>query len=579
MNKIYYIAVCLLFTALSAKISLYAQENVYISTDKEYYLAGESIWYSAYCLDGSGNHPGSYSKLSSIAYIEFHNPAGVVTTIKTGLIDGRGCGKFEIPFSFPTGNYSIVAYTKHSGGNSKGEYRGKIVTIFNTLTNERIKDMVEVVENDQDLKAITNYIPRRRSRDIEIEIGEKDSAAGKFIPVRIRNTGGKRISFNISVYHKDELSSLIGENGYDNTNLLDRKGEFEFTDETDYEGEVIKGRIRFRNNKGAPVNMSEKNVYMSAIGGIDDIYISKADSSGNITYYTGNIYGQRDLVFDVTGNKNITKISDAADTTLSCYVEIINKQYNHKPEKIPVLKISTELSEALSERSMKMQIAKRFEADTIFDLLKFRKNPLLGDVKPSVYNLDEYTRFPLMEEVVREFVKELRIRKFEGNSDFQVLITEGKNAFVYSEGYTLALLDGVPVRDHSKLVELDPLLVKQIVIYRRRFTLGSYMCDGIVEFNTYKGDMGGLKLTKNINIVNYKGVQYPLAFSGNAVSENKAYPNYNETIYWNPVADLKNNDTFEFRCLIPEYKGEFRIVIEGIDEKGGDIYSSAVFSL
>ena len=93
------------------------QERVYVSTDKDIYLAGEDVWYSLYCFDEkSGNH----SDLSDVAYLQFVSNDGVAVTVKGALIRGRGCGRFRIPMTLPTGNYSIVSYTKCDGGDIRG---------------------------------------------------------------------------------------------------------------------------------------------------------------------------------------------------------------------------------------------------------------------------------------------------------------------------------------------------------------------------------------------------------------------------------------------------------------------------
>lgn len=574
---------------------LSAQENVYVSTDKECYLAGESIWCSVYCLGTNNGNPASglstepagsdtagvsLSHVSSVAYLEFYSLEGLVGSIKVALIDGRGCGRFEIPFSIPTGNYSIVAFTRYNGGASIGEYNGKIVTIFNTLTSKRVKGGVEVLDKERDFTV--EGVRKINSKEVSVELPKKSFVPGEKALFRLHNLGEKATSLNISVYHLDRVTRLIGENGYNKSSLIERTGQFETTNELDYEGEMIHGRVYLKGNgKTKETFVAGKNVYMSAMGGgMDDIYVTASDSLGNIKYTTNNIYGQRDLVFDVVEEKGVASVpvESGADTSLTCYVEIINKAYKHTPADIPVLKISPALSGALSDRGANMQITKRFEADTLFDLLPIRSNPLLGGVTPFVYNLDEYTRFPVMEEVVREYVKELRIRKYEGNTDFQILWEEGKNSFVFSRGYTLALLDGVPVRNHALLAGFDPLLVKQIVIYPRQFVLGNYLYDGMVCFNTYKGNMGGIKLNRNMNIVNYKGVQHPLAFSGKGMEYGR-YPNYHETVYWNPIVNLKGGDSFEFDCVMPVYKGDFKIVIEGIDVAGEDIYYTVGFSV
>ena len=81
-----------------------------------------------------------------------------------------------------------------------------------------------------------------------------------------------------------------------------------------------------------------------------------------------------------------------------------------------------------------MQIAKRFEADTIFNLMEMRENSFMGNVQPQVYNLDEYTRFPVMEEVIREYVKDLRVRKEGKDTVLRILWDNRAKALVLLDG-------------------------------------------------------------------------------------------------------------------------------------------------
>ena len=85
--KFIYVAVISLFSFAG-----YAQERVYVSTDKECYVAGEDLWYSLYCKDEAG---GEYSQLSDVAYLQFVSNDGVAALHKGALIGGRGCGKFQ----------------------------------------------------------------------------------------------------------------------------------------------------------------------------------------------------------------------------------------------------------------------------------------------------------------------------------------------------------------------------------------------------------------------------------------------------------------------------------------------------
>ena len=393
---------------------------------------------------------------------------------------------------------------------------------------------------------------KERSNWLSLDVHTGDARNGA-VPVEVKNLSGKSASVSVSVYHLDELVGFAGEYGYDKSSLLSRKGDFEVTDDVDYAGEVIKVRI-------AGKDVKEKGVYMSAVGNTDDIYINTTNHKGEVVYYTSNIYGTRDLVLEVEG-----------DTSSAYSVEIVHPKAVHRSVPVPVLKMSSRMKDALEQRGMDMQIAKRFEADTIYSLMPMRENSFIGTVQPRSYRLDDYTRFPVMEEVIREYVKDLRVRKEGGETVMRLLWGTKARALV--------LLDGVPVTDHSVVVGLDPHLVEEIVLYSRRYVLNNRIYDGVVMFNTYKGDMAGVKFAKNVSIVNHRGVQYPLAFTGAQLPQMENYPNFNNTIYWNPVVEIAPEGTFSFNCIKPQYKGKFKLVIEGIDSNGEEVYTSTVFTI
>lgn len=559
MRKLVF-CILMLLSAVTAD-AVQAQERVYVATDKDCYVAGENLWCSVYCLDSSD---GACSSRSSVAFLEFHSRNGVESVIKVPLIEGRGCGRLQIPLDFATGNYSIVAYTRADGGNSVGEFRGKTITIFNTLTSGKVEGGVEVVDEDEEL-APRQWEAAQTPGKLAITLSDTLS---NMLPIGIENLSGEDMQLNVSVYHIDRLTRLLGTGGYNNNSLLQRTGDFERTSTLDYAGEVIRARILPKDGRAANHQGGGMYVYMSAMGNTDDLYISNVDKSGHVTYYTNNISGKRDLVFEVV------------DGDMGAYnVEIVDTAYRHVPAEIPVLKISSRMREPLQERGMNMQIAKRFEEAMQFDLMDMRINSFYGAVEPVVFNLDDYTRFPVMEEVVREYVTNLRIRKVDGRRVFKVLWQSSEAGYKISSGKVLVLLDGVPVEDHSKVIDMDPHLVRQIVIYPRKFVLNYFVFDGIVKFNTYKEDLGGVKLGENVAVLNHDGVQYPLAFTAGKVAGDYSYPNYNNTVYWNPLVSLRSGGRFGFNCILPAYRGEFRIVVEGIDGSGEEIYRTATFKI
>ena len=536
--------ICILALLICSWSLLSGQERVYVSTDKDVYVVGEDIWYSVHCID---DESGSYSNLSDVAYLQFVSNDGVESTAKAALIRGRGCGRFRIPMTLPTGNYSIVSYTKCDGGDAQGEFNGKIISVFNTAATTKVKDGV-VKGNGV---GAGNFVPETKG-DIRIDVGAPGDG---IVPIKIENVGKEGVDICVSVFHLDELEKMSG--SYNTTSLLERKGDFGKVEEVDYAGEIVTVQVEGKDGS----SMAGRYVYMSAMGNTDDVYINKVREDGTVVYHTGNIMGQRDLVFEVEGY--------ASDLSSEPAVKIKEGEYARIVPQIPPLEIVPEMESALVERGRRMQISRRFDADTLWEMCQKKDNSFFGNTSPLVYNLDDYTRFQNLEEVLREYVDFVRVRRNGGVEEIKVLWE--------SQTKCLALLDGIPVSEHSVILGIDQHLIKQIVVYPKRYMLNHIMYDGVVNFITYKGDMAGVRLPRNVSIVEFDGVSWPQAFLGIKAASEKGYPNFLSTIYWNPIVEIPANGEFEFKCVLPQYEGKFKVVIEGLTENGSEVYSSHIF--
>jgi hypothetical protein len=118
------------------------------------------------------------------------------------------------------------------------------------------------------------------------------------------------------------------------------------------------------------------------------------------------------------------------------------------------------------------------------------------------YLLDDYVRFPTLEEVFREYVLEVRISKIRNEYHFAVINTPFR---LYFNEEPLILLDGVPVFDYKKLMAIDPLKIKKMEVVARKYYYGSLVCNGIVSLFSYDGDLGGYTLHPNALLMEYEG--------------------------------------------------------------------------
>jgi hypothetical protein len=120
------------------------------------------------------------------------------------------------------------------------------------------------------------------------------------------------------------------------------------------------------------------------------------------------------------------------------------------------------------------------------------------------YLLDEYVRFPSMEEVITEIIPDVRIKRENGTQFLQVLNTPFK---VFFNQQALLMVDGVPITNAKEILEADPLRIRCIDVISRRYMMGFTEFPGIVHFKSYKNDLAGLTTNDNTLITGFSGIQ------------------------------------------------------------------------
>lgn len=550
------IHILLLFSLLFSVQIMYGQtrirERVYISTDREVYVAGDAVWLSAFCVDASTGHLSTFSKT---AYVEVHSASGMVQTAKIALDGGRGGGKLMLPNTIPTGNYKLIAYTA-LGASEDGfdsTLGARTLSVFNTISNERIEGGVEVV---QEIPAVV-ATQQTGALDVKANPGR----------VVVLNKGSEAVSFSLTVHHSDGIPAPPGEHIADFVGALrTMPAASGFNSEIipEYEGEIIRARVTGTDADGIHA-LQDKFAFISSPGDGSNVYISSIDENGYVTFFTSNIYGEQEMFLEIEGT----------DRDNVCHLELTSPFLNLDPGSIPSLALCSDYGKALELRGLGMQLERAFNADTLYSAIPIKEYTTFDTESRKSYILDDYTRFPVMEELFVEFIPEIRTRQADGRREIQVLATDSRSNYRFTRGAALVLLDGVPVLDHEKILSYDPLLVKRIDIYPDSYFVGIRGFSGIVNFVTYKGTLPSMVFEDNVRIVDFQGTSYPFAYTCEGVG--KEYPDYRQTLYWHPLLTLGPGESMEIDCKMPVYPGRFEAVAEGLTASGGPVSASSTF--
>ena len=561
MKKILTLLFCLLSASLLCVPGAERlRERVYLSTDRDVYVAGDAVWLSAWCVDAGS---GRLSGFSKTAYVEIHSADKLVQTAKIALDGGRGAGRLFLPTTLPTGNYRLFAYTR-LGASEEGFdplTGARTLSVFNTFSTERAEGGVEVVRQAPQ----PHSVPSAGALSVQAA----DASAAGSARIRLTNNGTEPVRFSLSVRHDDGIpapeSAHIADFVRGMRSLPAPRG-FDGSVIPEYEGEIIHARVTGTDAAGLRA-VEGKYAFISSPGSGENIYTESVGSDGTALFFTSNIFGDREMFLEIQD----------VDRDNICHLELVSPFLDLPAGELPPLPLYEGWSRALELRSLGMQLEKNFDADTLYTALPAKVHRIFDERECSTYILDDYTRFPLMEELFIEFIPELRIRRVNGRRELQVHISDHLGNYSFLNSASLVLLDGIPVLDQEKIFAYDPLLVHHIDIYPDSFFLGIRSFTGVVNFVTYKGTLPSMQFEDNVRVVDFPGCSLPLAYTCAGVGGD--YPDYRQTLYWHPLLTLAPGESATVECKTPAYSGRFEVFAEGLSEAGEAVCARATLDV
>jgi hypothetical protein len=242
----------------------------------------------------------------------------------------------------------------------------------------------------------------------------------------------------------------------------------------------------------------------------------------------------------------------------------------HAPSRWAPLALPPALAPALTERHVQAQVAQYFAnaaptpvANAATDSTSFFGKP------DERYLLDDYTRFKTMEEVMREYVPGVRVRKRRDGFHFVVFDRPGQTYFQHDP---LVLLDGLPIFDADKIMAFDPLKVKQLDVLTARYFQGPLVYDGVVSYTTYRGDLGGFDINPHALVEEYEGPQGERQFYApryeSAQQQQSRLADLRNLLHWQPELSLQPNQPKAITFYTSDQAGRYLVVAQGLASNG-----------
>ena len=547
---------CALPGLLHAAVPL---ERVYVSTDRSVYIAGDMVWCSLFNLDGSGR----FSNESAVAYLELASTDGTVCTAKVGLLEGRGAGSFRIPVTVPTGTYRLLAYTAVNAAEEGRPWLAgsRLISVFNTTSTARVNDGVDILEPAAYEGVTVPDAPKEGSLQLSTRVRVPH---GTSTVLNLHNPG-KKACISLSVYHEDDLRPVQQEHSPESfLKALPSTLSLQKDVLPEYDGEIVSARIR-----GTLMAEEEDVAFatLSTAGSPSDIYFGQAVGSDRIRFYTSNIYGDREIVCEV-------RRLDRKEG----YIDFESPFLYPDAGPLPRLSMSSAQREALVARKTALRSEKSLRIDTLTTFMAHREDLLLSSIPRRRYHLDDYTRFPSVQDIVVEILPEVSLRKDrDGRWMMMLTVADAIQSRFERTEHILVMMDGVVLSDLDPLMNFDAMLLEDIDIYNQSFVCGRTPFYGIVNFITKKNYVTALHFPANVRVLDFQGVAYPVAYAG-AVPPGEG-PDLRQLRYWHPAMELDKNSDYRLEITAPGYSGRFLVVAEGFTEDGAPVYQKVSFEV
>jgi len=338
----------------------------------------------------------------------------------------------------------------------------------------------------------------------------------------------------------------------------------------EYEGRIVQGKVTDKD-----LNRTQKRVeaFLSVPGRQFKFYSQYTEQNGQLQMITEDIFGIKKIV------------AQTNPETDSLYKFEIFPPYSQDSSQTPTPSfwLDEGLRESIAARSRATQVQQAYYQDVRhrFSFPTEDTLPFYGRPEHS-YLLDDFTRFPTMEEVMREYVHEASVRKSKGEYHFYVF---NRPKDTYFRKDPLVLIDGLPVFDVDQVIAVDPLKIQRLDVIPRRVLIGNSMFYGLISYTSYQGDaLEWLPLNPEALTVNYDGLQPYREFHQPDYSQSDArlarLPDFRQLLYWSPTIPFAaGSSSAECTFFTSDWEGTYLGVAEGMTPEGKLVSTSFTFEV
>jgi hypothetical protein len=572
-------------------------EELYISTDRDLYIAGEDVWMKIYKLNRKGHSPADISKIVYIDLLDIHN--NPVIQLKAGIDSKSGSSGFVLPDTLSTGYYIIRSYTNWMKNFSEDLYSYKRISVINPFDVSKLR-IPEPNSNPDSLGR--SLLPETEKEGIELSAAGKEKNSYNKpenninFDIKVQNSGSKRekviltitatdkngdpveSDFSLSVV-KSFTANLLNNNFCQSPGLIPDSdaGPSDINEHLiiytpdnqlnnlnnqplflpELEGHLISGSLK---NRKSGLPLKNEYISLSFVGKIALCQFTKTDENGNFNFVTSE-NGLREIVIQPLSSE----LNDYYVDLNSSFTTAYNNFYQNP------FRIDTAILDDINNAIISMQINKIYEPfsqQLPKKEVETEKRDFYG-APDDIIHMSSYIELTSLKEVIKEILPGVSTVKKNDKTRFRLI---NKNQSMAFDNDPLVLIDGVPVNDIEKIININSREIERIDVLTSRYFISDIVLDGILHFVSKSGNLHVIDFDRSVYRLQYELPQSAKEFYSPVYSSdtarNSRIPDFRNTLYWQPMlhTDKTGNASIEFYSS--DESADYSIVIEGIASDG-----------
>ena len=565
-------------------------ERVLLKTDRELYLCGENICFTAFTYENRWMQPVS---LSSVLYVELYSQdLSVISKGKFLIKNGKSYGSILIPRTISTDYYYLRAYTRYMQYFGNRQFylkRLEIVNPFYSYTPDTTGHSEETSPEYQINNSKSDQLPERhfRKASLILETGKKYFGKREEVMLKIHsgNIENKPVKADLSLFvaifngnTRDEIPFFEKElkeqellkrsPGSDlarfSAGPVDPNGKLPLTFIPEMKADLLSGKLLYRDNQ-------------PAIG--IEVLQSFTGRSANIESFTTGEDGS--FVFSAGDDRNAGELILKAVKPERETVIVLDDEFY--PDFIPLPRVALQLKkediDLIKKEFINIQVADAFTAETAMKPTEVTpySSAFYGDFYTE-YKFSDYAKLPNMKEFIFEIIQGV-VSARENKQDVINIIDE--RTFTRIGPNPLIMIDGVPVSDASVVIGLNPEKVRLVRVVRDKYFLRNQIFDGILDIITYTGDAASITLPEGTFRYNFMRIASDVSVIGYLPVKDTAstIPVYRNMLFFEHHITTDDAGNTEVSFMTPDNSGTYLVQCFGLTPEGVAVEGKAFITV